>query len=229
MAHTVLGVGYHQNEHEAVRREWKQYDVDFHFVHSTEEAVQKLGQEDYICITIFGERIDDVRLDELHRISQIPVVMLSQKCTVLQRMALLEKGVADFILNANQWKDARSSGINPVQYYLDLPVKGDHPITAVTAEEMFICLEHRSVEVRGQHIKLTPREFDILALLITHPKQVFTFDMLMELVWNEDGTYYTRKVIANHMSKLRNKLKVQPDVPDYIVSIYGVGYKFEAV
>ena len=78
-----------------------------------------------------------------------------------------------------------------------------------------------------QEIKLTAKEFDILALLITHPKRVFTYELIMELVWNEDYCYYSRKAVNNHVSNLRKKLKVTQNSPDYIKSVVGVGYKFE--
>ena len=73
---------------------------------------------------------------------------------------------------------------------------------------------------------LTAREFDILALLIQNPDRVFTYEMIMELVWKEDGAFYSRKAIVNHASNLRKKLQVADTVPDYIKSIRGIGYKF---
>ena len=74
---------------------------------------------------------------------------------------------------------------------------------------------------------LTAKEFDILALLITHPQRVFTYELIMELVWNEDVTFYSRKAVSNHMSNLRKKLKITPDGLEYIKNVVGVGYKFE--
>ena len=97
----------------------------------------------------------------------------------------------------------------------------------VTIGEVYFCQEQRIVTVRNQMINLTIKEFDILALLIMHPKRVFTYEMLMELVWHEDYTFYSRKAINNHMSNLRKKLKIAPDIPDYVKSVYGAGYKFE--
>ena len=84
------------------------------------------------------------------------------------------------------------------------------------------------MRVSGQVIELTAKEFDIFALLITHPKRVFTYELIMELVWNEDYTFYSKKAVSNHVSNLRRKLKSAPDSPDYIINIVGVGYKFEA-
>lgn len=90
-----------------------------------------------------------------------------------------------------------------------------------------ICLEQRIVMAHGQMIKLTVKEFDILALLIRHPKRVFTYEMITEMVWKEEYASYSRKAINNHVSNLRQKLKITPGSPDYIKSVYGIGYKFD--
>ena len=103
----------------------------------------------------------------------------------------------------------------------------DEPFTEIRMGDLYFCQEQRLVYIGEQEIKLTAKEFDILALLITHPKRVFTYELIMELVWNEDYSYYSRKAINNHISNLRRKIKVSPDVPDYVKSVYGVGYKFE--
>lgn len=93
---------------------------------------------------------------------------------------------------------------------------------------MYLCLEQRLVRVQDQVVDLTAKEFDILALLIRNPKRVFTYEMIIELVWNEDYSNYSRKAVNNHISNIRKKLKISPDVPDYIKSVIGVGYKFDS-
>lgn len=104
----------------------------------------------------------------------------------------------------------------------------DEPFTEIRIGDLYFCQEQRLVCIGGQVIELTAKEFDILALLITHPKRVFTYELIMELVWNEDYSYYSRKAVNNHVSNLRRKLKTTSDSPDYIKSIVSVGYKFEA-
>lgn len=108
-----------------------------------------------------------------------------------------------------------------------LPKKANQPLTEVREGDLYFCLEQRLVTVRGQVIELTVKEFEIFSLLILNPKRVFTYEMLMDLVWNEDYTYYSRKAVNNHVSNLRKKLKVAPDLPDYVKSVYGIGYKFD--
>ena len=92
---------------------------------------------------------------------------------------------------------------------------------------LYLCLEHRTVRVRERIINLTSKEFDILALLIANPKRVFTYELITDLVWKEDCDFYSRKAIHNHISKLRKKLRFEPDLPNYIESVAGIGYKFE--
>ena len=105
----------------------------------------------------------------------------------------------------------------------------DEPFTEIRMGDLYFCQEQRLVYIGGQEIKLTAKEFDIFALLITHPKRVFTYELIMELVWNEDYSYYSRKTVNNHVSNLRKKLKIIPGSPDYIKSVIGIGYKFEVL
>ena len=111
------------------------------------------------------------------------------------------------------------------RYYIQPQI--DYPLTEIREGDLYFCLEQRLVTVRGQIITLTVKEFEIFALLILNPKRVFTYEMLLDLVWHEDYTYYSRKAINNHVSNLRKKIRIAPDLPDYVKSVYGVGYKFD--
>ncbi len=99
-------------------------------------------------------------------------------------------------------------------------------LTTITYGELSFCLEHRSVEISGQEIDLTAKEFDILALLILNPRRVFTYEMIIDTVWHEKLDFFSRKAISNHISNIRRKIKVVPNVPEYIKSVHSVGYKF---
>ena len=111
------------------------------------------------------------------------------------------------------------------QYFTPLQV--DQPLTEIREGDLYFCLERRLVTVRSQVIPLTVKEFDIFSLLIQHPGRVYSYEVILDLVWQEDYNYYSRKAVNNHISNLRRKIKVAPDVPDYVKSVYGIGYKFE--
>lgn len=92
--------------------------------------------------------------------------------------------------------------------------------------DLYCNQNNRMVKVRGKEIDLTAKEFDILALLIMNPERVFTYEMIMDIIWHENCDIYARKTIINHVSNLRKKLKIASDIPNYIKNIHCIGYKF---
>lgn len=102
------------------------------------------------------------------------------------------------------------------------------PLTEIQEGDLYFCLEERKVCVCGQEIALTVKEFDALHLLIINRKRVLTFEMIAYQVWGEEYIGVTQRAIHNLFSRLRQKLQVTPDSPGYIISVRGVGYKFDA-
>lgn len=92
---------------------------------------------------------------------------------------------------------------------------------------LYFCLEERRVCVGDYETELTVKEFDALHLLIINRKRVLTFETISYQVWGEEYIDVTDKTIHNLMNRLRRKLKVMPEFPEYIRSIRGVGYKFD--
>lgn len=116
---------------------------------------------------------------------------------------------------------------NPSGLFRHFPTGQRKPLTIITVHDLCFCLEHRSVEMQGKEIDLTEKEFDILALMIMNHRQVFTPDMIMDSVWHEDYEFYSKGAVSTHISNLLRKLKIAPDVPDYIQTLHRVGYQFD--
>ena len=87
--------------------------------------------------------------------------------------------------------------------------------------------EYRFASIHDREITLTAKEFDILSLLASNPRRVFTYEMIVDLVWHEDYTFYSRKAISNHISNIKKKIRFISDSHGYIISVYGIGYKFD--
>ena len=102
------------------------------------------------------------------------------------------------------------------------------PLTEIREGDLYFCLELRKVCVGDTEIELTVKEFDALYLLISNRKRILTFETLALQIWGEEYIDITSKTIHNLMSRVRHKLQVSPDTPNYIVSVRGVGYKFDA-
>jgi DNA-binding response OmpR family regulator len=86
--------------------------------------------------------------------------------------------------------------------------------------------DRRQVEVAGNAVELTAREFDLLEFLARHPGQVFTRDELLDKVW--DWSYASDGgTVTVHVRRLRQKIEADPERPRYVKTVWGVGYKFE--
>ncbi len=85
--------------------------------------------------------------------------------------------------------------------------------------------EHSEVRKRGELLSLTPSEWKILSALVRHPKQVFSRDALIDLVFGPDFDGYDR-VIDTHIKNLRKKVETDPRHPVYVKTVHGLGYKF---
>lgn len=85
-------------------------------------------------------------------------------------------------------------------------------------------LSTREVFVERQPISLTPKEYDLLQLFAEHPKYVFSYDQLLNKFWEGIGDKHTIRV---HLSRLREKIEADPNDPQYIVNVWGIGYRFK--
>ncbi len=91
---------------------------------------------------------------------------------------------------------------------------------------LVIDVRAHEVQVDGRSIAFTAREFDLLCLLAEHPRQVFTSEQLIDQLWDEVGDRHT---VTVHVGRIREKIERDPNQPEYIVTVWGVGYRFEGV
>ncbi|PTM58002.1 response regulator transcription factor [Desmospora activa] len=85
-------------------------------------------------------------------------------------------------------------------------------------------LSTREVFVDNKNVSLTPKEYELLRLFAEHPRYVFTYDQLLTKFWDGIGDKHTIRV---HLSRLREKIECDPDQPQYLINVWGVGYRFE--
>jgi len=102
-------------------------------------------------------------------------------------------------------------------------VSGERPYTST---DLRVDPQTRLATVRGQEISLTVKEFDLLWLLARHPRQVFTREQLLESIWGI-SEYIDPGTVTVHIRRLREKIEADPSAPQHILTVWGVGYKFE--
>ena len=166
-------------------------------------------------------------LDDLRKIRTIPIVVVPPSYDAAQRYACIHFGAAQYLHSFHNPYENETNSENSMRNFLRIPCEKQKPLTIITMKGLSVCLEHRTVEVLGQPVELTGMEFDILSLLITNQRRVLTYGIILDLVWKEpfDGAF--KKTVINHIYNLRKKLKVSPDVPNYIKNVHGMGYRFD--
>ncbi len=162
--------------------------------------------------------------DVLRRIretSDVPVLFLTAKQEDSDKIRGLGLGGDDYIV-----KSATPGEIVArVKAVLRRAGRGDRPHEAMLDfGRLRMDLRAREVWVDGDLAPLTAREFDLLQLLAEHPRQVLTRDTIFERLW---GPYGDRHSLTVHIGRLREKIEADAANPAYIVTVWGVGYRFE--
>lgn len=207
MSYRVLAIGYFPEEQDSLSQKWATGNVTLDFSCSAENAQKLIDAHDYAW-TIFHSRTLDCLpyIDIMRKIKSIPILILTSACTNIGQRALQ----------------------NMTGTKCDIAIETVSPLHTFTYGDLYFCQEQRIVRVCDRVVDLTAKEFDLFALLISNPNRVFTYEMIMDIVWNEMYDSYSHKTITNHICNIRKKLKVSPYIPNYIKSIHSIGYKFDA-
>jgi two-component system alkaline phosphatase synthesis response regulator PhoP len=152
---------------------------------------------------------------------KLPIIMLTARVEEADRLIGLELGADDYITKPFSPREL----VARVRAVLRRSEGEAAPAGIIHSGGLAIDLERRSVRRDGEAIDLTATEFDLLAVLAREPGRPFTRAQLLELVYDVSYTGYDRTVDA-HIKNLRRKIEPDPHEPQYIQTIYGVGYKF---
>jgi two-component system, OmpR family, response regulator MtrA len=155
---------------------------------------------------------------EIRAESGVPIVMLTAKGDTVDVVVGLESGADDYVVKPFKPKELVAR-IRARVRRLDVPA-GE----SLTIGDLFIDVSGHSVTRDGTVISLTPLEFDLLVCLARKPWQVFTREVLLEQVWGYRHAADTRLVNV-HVQRLRSKVEHDPENPEIVVTVRGVGYK----
>ncbi len=151
----------------------------------------------------------------------LPIIMLTARVEESDRLIGLELGADDYITKPFSPREL----VARVRAVLRRSEGAAAPAGPMQIGGLSIDLERRSVRRDGAPVELTATEFDLLAVLAREPGRPFTRSQLLDQVYDVSYSGYDRTVDA-HIKNLRRKLEPEPGAPRYILTVYGVGYKF---
>jgi DNA-binding response OmpR family regulator len=158
----------------------------------------------------------------IRRESDVPLIMLTARVDEADRLIGLELGADDYVTKPFSPREV----VARVRAVLRRAAGGPEPIGRVlSAGDVTLDLDKRQVSVAGRSVELTPTEFDLLAALVESPGRVFSRMQLLDKVQGYAYEGYERTIDA-HVKNLRQKIEPDPKRPRYILTVYGLGYKF---
>src|SRR5947209_7756975 len=191
------------------------------------EALERFrdGEIDLVVLDVMLPRIDGFEVcRQLRARSAVPIIMLTAKTDEFDKVLGLELGADDYITKPFSMREFRSR-VKAVLRRADLVRNGERGEEPINDRDLMIDLAKRNVEVRGEPVKLTYVEFEILAILARSPGRVFSRTMLLERLWG-DAAYRDPRTIDVHIRHLREKIERDPKEPELIFTVRGVGYHF---
>jgi DNA-binding response OmpR family regulator len=156
-----------------------------------------------------------------------PILMLTARSTEADRVDGLESGADDYLVKPFSIRELLARVKALFRRVAALDGSGDAPPPPRVCGDLVIDFAQRTVRLRGQALELTAKEFDLLAHFATHPGRVYTRTQLLDSVWGVgyDGYEHT---VNSHINRLRAKIEDAPAAPRFILTVWGVGYKFAA-
>lgn len=159
---------------------------------------------------------------------EFPVIMLSAKSEEMDKIMGLNIGADDYVtkpFNPMELLARVNSQLRRYKKYLNV-VKGKNEKSNIyEVGGIELNTDTKEVTVDGEGVKLTPKEFNILELLMKNPGRVFSAEEIYERVWNE--TAISTETIMVHVRNIREKIEINPKEPKYLRVVWGVGYKID--
>ncbi len=156
--------------------------------------------------------------------ADVPVIMLTARGQEVDRIYGLELGADDYVTKPFSPAEL-ASRVKAVLRRAGRDDKKDGGERPLRFNDLHIDAKTRLVTIKDQPIELTATEFDLLWFMASHPRQVFKRDQLLENVWGF-SEYVDPSTVTVHIRRLREKIEANPSEPAYLLTVWGVGYKF---
>lgn len=194
-----------------------------------EEALQYcLNQTfDLVILDIMIPKLNGLEvLKVIREQAALPIIIMSAKDSDVDKALGLGLGADDYIAKPFSMLEFSARVKAVIRRATKYAGQTDHKQDVVVIGPLKIDIVNFSINKNGLEVKLTSKEFAILKLFVTNRNRVFTKEQIYQLIW-KDAYYGDENIINVHIRRLREKIEDDPSNPQYIKTLWGIGYKFE--
>ncbi len=191
-----------------------------------EEAVAKLDTcaPDLVLLDLMLPKRHGLEvLRHARSTSDVPIILLTALGDEKDRVTGLELGADDYVVKPFSPREV-AARVKSVLRRSSGPARP----AIMNFGDVSVDFDRRTVERAGDEVELTRLEFDLLAFLLGNPNRVVSRDELLQSVWDSSAEWQDPATVTVHVRRLRQKLENDPSEPDHILTVYGVGYRFES-
>jgi two-component system response regulator ResD len=224
---TVLVVDDDSTVSDVVARylEREGYDVDAVGDGAAALARARINWPDIVVLDLMLPGIDGLEVcRQLLQLGPVPVIMLTARGDEDDRVVGLELGADDYVSKPFSPRELVSR-VKAVLRRAQAPGMAMAAGAELVVEGLHVDVRAREVRRDGRLVALTSREFELLTFLMTHARQAFSREALLEHVWG--FTYGDTATVTVHIRRLREKIELDPSRPTLVTTVWGVGYRFD--
>lgn len=201
--------------------------TDAYYALSVKEGFE-LFTKQHFCLVIMDillSEMDGVELlQAIRQTKPVPILVLSAKADTKDKVSALKAGANVYLHKPYELEECLAHAQSLMELYADLHTAESRCYTLAFGMDLIIDPVRHQATLKGEPLKLTRKEFELLFTLASHAGQVLSRDQLYSLVWSENNGYNVDELIKTHIKTLRRKLT--PAGAEYIRNIWGIGYQF---
>ena len=235
MDHNILVVEDEKGIREAIQIYLKNQGYRVFLAENGQEGLNIIKRETIhlAVVDIMMPVMDGITMTmEVRKDYDFPIIFLSAKSEDIDKITGLNIGADDYITKPFGSMELLARVRSQLRRYEQILMLKEHAVSSVNREEEIYSIgalelnsTTKEVRVDNQIVKLRPKEFMILELLMKHAGRVFSAQQIYEAVWNEEAI--NTETVMVHIRKLREKIELDPKPPRYLKVVWGIGYKIE--
>lgn len=235
MDHNILVVEDEKGIREAIQIYLKNQGYRVFLAENGQEGLNIIKREtiNLAVVDIMMPVMDGITMTmEVRKDYDFPIIFLSAKSEDIDKITGLNIGADDYITKPFGSMELLARVRSQLRHYEQILMLKEHAVSSVNREEEIYSIgalelnsTTKEVRVDNQIVKLRPKEFMILELLMKHAGRVFSAQQIYEAVWNEEAI--NTETVMVHIRKLREKIELDPKHPRYLKVVWGIGYKIE--